>query len=181
MNERISKDGICYSVNPCTAFLTFAYWIYLVPQYKPESVLMLGYAGGTTAGLIRKLYGDVPITAVDIDLNEPLYGETFIQADAEEYVKTCGKFDTVIVDLFDGYTECPFVFSEQFVKNLERIGNYIIVGTINKPSLEEYEKVFDKVEMFTVGKGNTIHYFKKKGVELDLFIVPRSDAQTLRM
>lgn len=40
---------------PPTTYLTFAYWIYMIPQYKLKNVLMLDYRGGTIAGLIRKI------------------------------------------------------------------------------------------------------------------------------
>lgn len=128
------KSGNSYSAYPPTTYLTFSYWIYMVPQYKPESVLMLGYGGGTVAGLVRLLYGDVPITAVDILPCENRYGINLVQADAQEYVKTCGKFDTVIVDLFSteiSCDPCPFVSSPEFVSDLKRIANYIIVNGLH--------------------------------------------------
>ena len=122
-----------YSAYPPTTYLTFAYWIYMVPQYKPRNVLMLGYAGGTVAGLIRLLYGDVPITAVDIELCTNSYGVELIQADAKEFVKTCGNYDCVIVDLFyTDYAEpCEFVGNPEFVKDLQRISNYLIVNSLH--------------------------------------------------
>lgn len=131
----------------------------MVPQYKPESVLMLGYAGGTVAGLIRLLYGDVPITAVDIEPCENKYGVELVQADAQQFVKTCSHYDTVIVDLFtaeDSNEPCAFVATEDFVSDLKRIANYIIVNSlhsdmsaykglrkmgVNKPS-ESAEQIF---------------------------------------
>ena len=67
------KNGVTYSQLPPTLYLTFDYYIYSVPQYRPKNILMLGYALGTTAGLIRLLYGDVPITGVDIDKCENRY------------------------------------------------------------------------------------------------------------
>ena len=127
------NNGNSFSAYPPTTYLTFAYWIYMVPQYKPESILILGYAGGTIAGLIRLLYGDVPITAVDIEPCPDRYGVTLVQADAKEYVKTCGKFDCVILDLFstDNCTPCDFVSSPEFVADLKRIANYLIVNTLH--------------------------------------------------
>ena len=90
-----NKSGSTLSVYPPQTFLTFEYWIYMVPQYKPKSVLILGFAGGTVAGLIRLIWGhDIPITAVDIVPCEPKYGVDFIEADAKEFVKTCEEFDT---------------------------------------------------------------------------------------
>lgn len=36
-----------YSAYPPTTYLTFAYWIYMILQYKLKNVLMLGYGEGT--------------------------------------------------------------------------------------------------------------------------------------
>lgn len=134
------------SVHPCTRYLTNGPWIYMVPQFKPESVLMLGYAGGTVAGLIKLLYGELPITGVDIEPCEATYGATFIQTDAKEFVKTCGKFDVVIVDIFtDNRREPPdFVFSKEFVEDLSKIANYIIVNAKNESDISEYRRLFGR-------------------------------------
>lgn len=136
-NEKIKflsdKNNNSYSVDPPTTYLTFAYWIYMVPQYKPESVLILGHALGTVAKLIKLIWGDVPITAVDIVDCPPIDGVTFVKADAKEYVKTCKVFDTVIVDLFnnDNNEPCDFVTDVDFVKSLIQISYYLIVNGLH--------------------------------------------------
>lgn len=159
------KLGNSYSVYPPTTYLTFSYWIYMVPQYKPESVLILGYGGGTVAGLIRILYGDVPITAVDIDPCEDRYGVNFIQADAKEFVKTCGKFDTVIVDLFstvECFNPCDFVSSPEFVNDLKRIGNYIIVNGL-RSDMTAYEGLRKIGSNKPSGSAEIIYYYEVDG------------------
>lgn len=126
-----SKAGNTLSVYPPETFLTFEYWIYMVPQYKPKNVLMLGYCGGTVTGLIRLIWGNVPITAVDIvKPKENRYGVEFIQADAREFVKTCKPYDAVLVDLSDNDTgkNCDFVTDPEFIANLSRISNYLIIN-----------------------------------------------------
>lgn len=141
------KKGVAYSQYPSTLYLTFDYPIYLVPQYKPQNVLMLGYGLGTAAGLIRLLYGDVPITGVDINDCENLYDVNFIKADAKEYIKTCGNFDTVIIDLFsseDANNPCDFVSSKEFVEDLKRIANYITINTLHIKDMTEYN-IFRKM------------------------------------
>jgi hypothetical protein len=128
-----SKAGNTFSAYPPQTFLTFEYWIYMVPQYKPKNVLMLGYAEGTVAGLIRLIWGDVPITAVDIAMpKENRYGVEFIQSDAWEFVKNCKEYDAVLVDLFDNDTGriCDFVTDPEFIANLSRIGNYLIINSM---------------------------------------------------
>lgn len=129
-----SKAGNTFSVYPPETFLTFEYWIYMVPQYRPKNVLMLGYCGGTVAGLIRLIWGDVPITVVDIvKPEENRYGVEFIQADARKFVKTYKQYDAVLVDLFDNDTgrNCDFVVTDpEFIANLSRIGNYLIINAL---------------------------------------------------
>lgn len=151
------------SVYPPTKYLTFGPWIYMVPQYKPESVLMLGYADGTVAGLIRLLYGNVPITGVDIEpLVENRYGVDFIQADAQEYIKTCRSFDTVIVDMFpkDSFKICESVTSKEFVQNLTKIANYIIVNTLGEPDMSAYDHLKKVGVNKPSGLSNLIYYYQ---------------------
>ena len=135
------EKGNLHSIYPCQGYLTFGPWIYLVPQYKPKSVLMLGYAGGTAAGLIRMFYGDIPITCVDIldcsDMN--FYGVELVKADAKDYVKSSSKFDCVIVDIYkEGDQTEKFVTSKEFVRDVSKIANYIIVHATEKDDMSEY-------------------------------------------
>jgi len=127
-----NKFGRTYSVYPPQTFLTFEYWIYMVPQYKPKDILMLGYAGGTVAGLIRLIWGEVPITAVDVEPCEDTYGVHFIQTDAREFIKNCRQYDAILVDLFDNDKNkiCDFVSDPRFVADLSRVGNYLIINSL---------------------------------------------------
>jgi hypothetical protein len=138
------SHGGMNSVYPCTEYLTFGSWIYMVPQYRPEDVLMLGYAGGTTAGLIRLIYGNLPIVAVDIDdTHDDYYNVNLIKADAREWVKTNQRpFDCVIVDLFeDGERDpCGFIADPWFVTNLKRFSRYIIVHAKKDTDMSTYGK-----------------------------------------
>jgi hypothetical protein len=168
MNPTLYKDngGNSYSAYPPTTYLTFAYWIYCVPQYRPESVLILGYAGGTIAGLIRLLYGDVPITGVDLDPHEDRYGATIIKADAREYVKTCGHFDCVIVDVFsrDRSICCDFITDSDFVADLARIGNYLIINTLGNPDMSAYKGLRMMGRNKPSGSAEQIYYYEVKKI-----------------
>jgi hypothetical protein len=136
------KKGFINSVYPPTEYLTFGPWIYMVPQYKCDDVLMLGYAGGTVAGLIRLFYGAIPITAVDMDKCENYYGVQFIQEDACAYVKKCRRFDCVIVDLFESgeLNPCEFIFTKEFATNLYSIARYIIIHAKKDSDMSAYGK-----------------------------------------
>ena len=148
------------SVYPYTEYLTFGPWIYMVPQYKPESVLILGFAGGTTAGFIRQFYGDVPITGVDIDDCSEMnfYDVELIQADAKEWIKTAPNYDTIIVDIYGQSEEPPdFIYSKEFVAELESRCNYLIVDATEKSDMSAY-KHLHKVKTLALNR-NRFHYF----------------------
>lgn len=153
--------GFISSIFPCTGYITFGPWIYMCPQYKPKSVLLLGYAGGTVAGLIRLFYGqDVEITGVDIDDCEDFgYGVELIKADAREYIKTCRKFDAVVVDVFsDGHTHpCKFITSKEFADDLKKISNYIILHMTAGMSIENYQDLHH-VKTLLLNRSR-FHYF----------------------
>ena len=162
--DTINSYNELLSVDPPTKGMTMTCFVYMVPPHKPESVLMLGYAGGTVAGLIRLLYGDVPITAVDTKDYGDKYGVNFVKADALEYVKNCqDTFDTIIVDLFpDGtYDVCDFVLTPAFTEHLARLGSFIIVNTVGEMDMSAYDR-FTKLGMNRpTGHRNRIYYYAR--------------------
>lgn len=162
--EFLDKLGKHKSVYPPTKYLTNGPWIYMVPQFKPENVLMLGYAGGTTAGLIRLLYGDVPITGVDIDPCLNLYNVNFIQTDAREYIKNCPKYDVVIVDLFSNDSDpSDFIFTREFAENLYKISNYLIINVTSESDISEYRRLFNRFGSNKPNRlSNRIYYYGTK-------------------
>lgn len=153
------SDGYISSVYPPTEYLTFGPWIYMVPQYTPNTVLMLGYAGGTTAGLIRLFYGDVPITGVDIADCENLYDVDLVKADAREYIKACEFFDTVIVDIFDDGKLIPsdFVFSAEFVDDLKKKANYLIVHASEDSDMSAYDGI-RRIKVLSLNSSRFYYY-----------------------
>lgn len=157
----LDKLGRPNSVHPATKYLTNGPWIYMVPQFKPKDVLILGFAGGTVAGLIKLIYGDVPITAVDIEECPNFYEVELIQADAREYVKTSRHFDVVIVDLLcDKYDAYDFMLGREFVSDLKRIANYVIVNTANEADMGEYRRVFGRFGSNKPNRlSNRIYYY----------------------
>lgn len=150
------------SVDPPTKGMALNVFIYLVPPYKPENVLMLGFGGGTTAGLIQMLYGDVPITAVDTVRYDSPYTVTFIQQDAREYVRNASQYDVVIVDVFpDGEDKvCDFVVTQEFVTDLMKIARYVIVNTIGDTDMSAYSVLKKRGENRPSGLRNKIFYYE---------------------
>ncbi len=144
MREFQSPAGGLNSVYPCTEYLTFGPWIYCVPQYKPDNVLILGYGGGTTAGLIRLIYGDVDITGVDIEPCENLYGVNIINQDARDFVPNMGFYDCIIVDLWDDLkprSPLAFITEPEFAKTLMKKGNYLIFHVLKSTEMSTYKGV----------------------------------------
>jgi len=170
-SDTYDSKGQLISVDPPTKYLTNGYWIYCVPQFRPESVLILGMGGGTVAGLIRLLYGNVPITAVDINDCENKYGVNFVKDDAQKFVRTCGKFDVVIIDLYpDGVPYvCDFILKKEFVSDLKRIANYIIVNTTNHADMSAYGSLESRGMNKPNKLGNLIYYYSTKEIP-DLFL-----------
>lgn len=159
-----NPDGLIESIEPPTAYLTNGVWIYMVPQFKPESVLILGFAGGTVAGLIRLFYGDVPIKGIDILPCQEKYGVKPSQQDAREYIKSCPKFDVCIVDLFDKKI-CEFVLTDEFAEAVGKICNYIILNTIGDVDVSAYRKRFYKYGSNKPNRlANRIYYFGTKKI-----------------
>jgi hypothetical protein len=162
MNIYDSHGNIKSNTDP-VKYLTYEYWIYMVPQFKPKSVLMLGVADATTAGLIRKIYGDdVEITGVDIVPCEARYGIKFVKADAKEFVKTCGHYDCVLVDLFpdESLKVCDFVTTSEFAHDLAKITDYIIINTAEEADLSAYNFLNRIAIINPPGLINKIYYFE---------------------
>ena len=138
MRTIVSPKGYLNSVYPCTSGLTFNPWIYMVPQYRPNSVLILGYGGGTTAGLIKMVYGDVPITGVDIEFYENPYAVEFVKADAEQYIKDCSPVDVIIVDIWVDDKVAGCVTRKSFVDDVSKKCNYLIVHVHKYTDMRKY-------------------------------------------
>ena len=147
------------SVYPCTDWLTLGPWIYLVPQFPPESVLILGYGDGTVAGLIRKLYGsEVRITGVDIEL--PKYKDSyneFIPLDARKLIKIISPYQVIVVDLFTGYDICEFVFEKEFADLVSSKCDYLIIHADDDSDMTHYSHLH-KVRTLALNKSR-FHYF----------------------
>ena len=131
----------------------------MVPQYRPENVLILGYGEGTVAELVHMLYGDIPITGVDIDP----YPNS-IRADAREFVKNSGRYDAVVIDLFKDGKMCDFVCTKEFAEDVKKISNYIIINTIHAPDMYAWESL----KYVGVNKpnkcSNLIFYYRTKDI-----------------
>ncbi len=130
---------------------------------KAKSVLILGLGGGTVAKLILKNWPDAKITGVDIDPVIVELGQKYLGlnvedidiriGDAKEFIS--GKFDLVIVDLYNG-DEFPKKFEEEkflkiLVKNKLVVFNRLTFKNKKEETLlfgDKLKKIFKKVEYF---------------------------------
>ena len=164
MRSILDSVGGRNSVYPPIHGLTFSPFIYMVPQFDPEDVLMLGYAGGTVAGLIRLFYGQaVPIVAVDLhDPVEDLYNVMHVKADARDYVKRPDrKFDVVVVDVYEDGTSvpCGFVTDPEFVDDLKNAGRFLIVHAKDSTDMGVYG---DPLKVLALNESRFYYYMVER-------------------
>jgi spermidine synthase len=158
------RKSLMKSAYPCTDMLTLGPWIYLVPQFHPESVLILGYGDGTVAGLIRKLYGDVKITGVDIEIpkHRDSYTE-FVLSDARDFLKRLDPnylpqyHQVIIIDLFVEQDICQFVFEKEFADLVTSKCDYLIIHADYNSDMSHYEHLY-KVRTLELTT-HRFHYF----------------------
>jgi spermidine synthase len=127
-----------------------------------KDVLILGLGGGTVAKLIHKNWAEAKITGVDIDPVIVELGKKYLDFDEEIDIRIQdaekpipGKFDLVIVDLYQG-DEFPKKFeNEKFLKSLTKnklvIFNRLYYKEKKTEALEfgkKLQRFFGKVEYF---------------------------------
>lgn len=128
-----------------------------------NNCLILGLGGGTVAKLVRKFWPDAKIAGVDIDPMMVELGEKYLGLDksgitikihdADKYLS--GKFDLVIVDLYNG-DQFPKKFgNEKFLRSLTKNKQVIFNRLYYKDKKHEAEefglklkKVFKNVEYY---------------------------------
>ena len=70
------RNGALMSIDPPESGFGYFVWSHLIPPFKPEHTLILGYGGGTCAELMRKIWGDqLKITGVDLEPHDYKYKE----------------------------------------------------------------------------------------------------------
>ncbi len=123
----------------------------IFPSPDVRKILVLGVGGGTVLLLLRAMYPDAAITAVDIDeamiaIAKKYFGVTgctLLVADAREFVKTKGTWDMIVIDLFIGATIPTFVSSETFLQNVSARESSRGVVLVNYLQEFEYGKLSD--------------------------------------
>ena len=139
-----SPDGALYSMSPAETMFGFTYHASMIPPFKPEHALILGYGGGTIAELVRKVWGQVKVTGIDIQKYDCKYLEYKMKVmDAYEYVKSCTesmfktRFDFICVDLWDGKNLVSYVRDAEFAIRLKEMCKRMVC--LNTPA-ETFKK-----------------------------------------
>ena len=125
-------DGAVQSIDPPEYGPQPGYWQAMLPSVRPRNALILGLGGGTIATLLRRRFGSVPITGVEIDeevaeLARTRFGQDdpatrIVVGDAFEFVEACkDSFDYVAVDLFVGPVLVTRALAKPFLRALRRI------------------------------------------------------------
>lgn len=145
------------SISPAESLFGYTYFAHMVPPFKPDSALILGYGGGTVAELMRKVWGACKITGVDIVAPDNKYTEYKIKVmDAKEFVWENTKdtffskniplfpkekYDYICVDLWNGGDVPDIVFDVEFVVRLREMARKLVsvnVKGLDVPKLKPY-------------------------------------------
>lgn len=143
-------DDCIQSYSPFNTGFGFTYHSHMIPPFKPEGVLMLGYGRGQIADLTRMVWGnDVKFTAVDkIEIDPARIEYNKIIDDAFEYIieqtdgNFYGKYDYVCVDLWEGNDICEEVFSDDFAVALKKKTRYLLCMNIPVNRFSDMENIF---------------------------------------
>lgn len=122
------------------------------PKKSPQSILVLGIAGGTLIHELSDRYPHAKIAGVDIDQTMIDIGKRYfgldaisnlrcICANARNFIqRTKDRFDMIIVDLFIGPDVPDFVSSLSFQQKINRLltkNGCVVVNYLRQPGYEE--------------------------------------------
>lgn len=123
---------------------------HLPRSFSPQKVLLLGLGGGSNAHLVRRLYPQAKITAVEIDPQMVEIAKKYFKinkiknlqiviADAEKFVNNLSStvdnlqskpYDLILVDCFEGKYIPKSLQTLNFAKKLYSLGRYILINRI---------------------------------------------------
>ncbi len=162
--------GAVQSIDPPCQGPQLGYWHEMLPSVRPRNALLLGVGGGTIATLLRRRFGPVPITGVEIDpeiaelarsrfaLESP---ETrLVIGDALEFVDTCADtFDYIAVDLFVGSALETRALSKPFLRSLRRLSSDDALVVYNLTLTRRLPRYLDRLALvFRVDKAVDVEF-----------------------
>ena len=128
--ELFKQDKVIQSMIPAETLFGFTYWSHMIPPYKPNNILILGYGKGQVVDLIEKIWG-FGIVYTGVDYNDDMKNGSIVIEDAKEFIKNYGienkpKFDYTCIDLWNGKTICEDMFEDEFAINLKKINTNMV-------------------------------------------------------
>lgn len=160
--DQAEKSGVKYlwdgkalkGINPPESMFGYIYFAHAIPPFKPDHTLMLGYGSGVVSSLMRKIWGAVKVTGIDLSpqADYALTEHKIKAMDAKDYLwdittaKFMGdwfkpKFDYVCIDLWNESKVPDFVFETEFVVRLREVATKLIsinMLTADAPKLKPY-------------------------------------------
>lgn len=160
---------------------------WLENELEPKRVLVLGLGGGSLVAMLKEIWGDVEITAVEIDegvvqvFEKGLFCDTtnveVVVADAvgvvDKFVDGGRKWDLVFVDVFEGSRAPEEIEEVGFVKQVDSVlsDDGVVVWTRllfgdsvgrNGVVRNRLEKVFGSLET-VVSRSNVFYLTRRVG------------------
>lgn len=147
----------------------------LLPKiYQPRSVLLLGLAGGSNAHLVRKMYPNTHLTAVEIDpvmveigkkhfnLNK-IRNFDIVIMDALKFVEglKTEHYDVVLVDCYLGKIIPPKLTSLKFISQLYQHSDHVLINRIwynnfRKDSQKFLDRISTEFDFITTETGTNL-------------------------
>ena len=171
----LASDGVVQGFEPSITLFGLTYHSRMIPPFKPNKTLILGYGMGTVADLTRRIWGDdCKIVCVDKDLsNRPYYEYQFFEMDALQALKSftangfTETFDYIVIDLFNGGELSPIVFSDEFVELIEKISSKLVSINVPMGSIKGLKGYYDKFDYLnqSIVFRQCVTYWTKKEVK----------------
>ncbi len=134
-----------------------------------RDILIFGVAGGSIIHILKKVYPDAKITAVDIDQKMIEIGKIFfglssisrltcVTSDVRKFIQSSAKrnshYDLIIVDLFIGRHPVTFVGSSTFLLQLKfllRPSGFLIINYLREHEYRQKSEILHKrlISIFT--------------------------------
>ena len=156
------KKGAQAEIMPETLF-GFTYWSHMIPPMKPDHTCILGYGKGRAAELMRKIWGQMKITGVDIQDREYDYIEYKMKVmDALEFMKDCTtglfktKFDYICVDLWNGSEIPKFMFEPEFSVRLSEMSAGFVCMNIKRDQMRRIMDFMEDYGGFFLERGDLV-------------------------
>jgi len=162
--DALVVDGVVQSIAPLSGLTDGGYWRQMVPDEKPDRVLILGYGGGTLSGMLHQKFGrQLPVLGIDwspetVALGWRVTGDEVVFADAIDWVANCTeRYDYVAVDLYEGGAIEPRVCSRSFARDVVRLcSGLLVVNLFAWHSAAEFEEQLTLVQKKYVGNNQLV-------------------------